>query len=258
MDNIQNKINEYYDWLKDKTALKKLNRGWFEIETPYLDRYNDYIQIYIKKDKENYILSDGGYTIEDLEDNGVNLNNEKRKEILKIIMNNFNISLQGDKSLTIEANESNFKLKKHGLIQSILAIGDMFYLSSPVIKSLFFEEVALWFKEKEIRAVKNINLTGKTGFKYPFDFAIAESKNEPERIIKVINNPTREKIIATTFSWEDTRAERQKENTNSVLYTFLNDKNIIDYNKTINPFRQYGIKTVIWSEREKYKKELIA
>jgi len=258
MDNIQNKINEYYDWLRDKTILKKLDKGWFEIETPYLDRDNDYIQIYIKKEGQTYILSDGGYTIDDLEDNGVNFNNEKRERILQIIMNNFNISKQNDKSLIIEANESNFKLKKHSLIQAILAIGDMFYLSSPIIKSLFFEEVALWFKQENIRTTKNINFTGKTGFKYPFDFVIPASNNSSERIIKVINNPTREKIIATAFSWEDTKSERQKEDTNSSLYAFLNDVDTIDKNKVIIPLQEYGIKPVLWSKRSEYKAELIA
>ena len=41
-------IRSYYDWLKAKTAWREIN-DWVEITTPYLDRHNDYIQIYLRQ-----------------------------------------------------------------------------------------------------------------------------------------------------------------------------------------------------------------
>ena len=45
-------IRSYYDWLKAKTSWREVN-GWVEITTPYLDRHNDYIQIYLRQQVRN-------------------------------------------------------------------------------------------------------------------------------------------------------------------------------------------------------------
>ena len=42
------------------------------------------------------------------------------------------------------ASENNFSLRKHSLIQAMLAVNDLFYLASPIITSLFREDVEAW------------------------------------------------------------------------------------------------------------------
>ena len=54
IDEIRKLIDEYTAWLKDKTALRQVG-DWIEITTPYLDRHNDYIQIYVKRENGNLI-----------------------------------------------------------------------------------------------------------------------------------------------------------------------------------------------------------
>jgi len=65
IDEIQTLLNQYLAWLKDKTALRQV-KEWIEITTPYLDRHNDYLQIYVKRENSGFFLTDDGYTIEDL------------------------------------------------------------------------------------------------------------------------------------------------------------------------------------------------
>jgi len=45
MSDIATLVDRYQAWLKDRTVLKQVN-GWTEITTPFLDRHNDYVQIY--------------------------------------------------------------------------------------------------------------------------------------------------------------------------------------------------------------------
>jgi Domain of unknown function DUF1828 len=52
------------------------------ITTPFVDRHNDYLQIYAKQENDRYILTDDNYIVEDLEQSGFNLGTIKRKEIL--------------------------------------------------------------------------------------------------------------------------------------------------------------------------------
>ncbi len=132
---IQKLLDQYLVWLKDKTQLRQLD-DWIEITTPYLDRHNDYIQIYAKKENNGYLLTDDAYTINDLEQSGCKLQSPKRQALLNMTLNGFGIQLH-NKALQVNASPGNFALRKHNLVQSILAVNDMFYLAAPMIESLF-------------------------------------------------------------------------------------------------------------------------
>lgn len=58
---------KYIDWLKQNISQYKVNDNTYRITLPFLDRNNDYVDIYIL-DKGNglYTITDDGYTISDL------------------------------------------------------------------------------------------------------------------------------------------------------------------------------------------------
>ena len=68
MDWINEKISEYYNWLKDNTAVREdKGTGWFAISTPFAGLFNDNIEIFVKKvSGSEIILSDDGETISNL------------------------------------------------------------------------------------------------------------------------------------------------------------------------------------------------
>ena len=49
IEEIERLLGQYVAWLKDRTSLRQLN-DWVEITTPYLDRHNDYLQIYARRE----------------------------------------------------------------------------------------------------------------------------------------------------------------------------------------------------------------
>ena len=67
---IEQLLSQYRAWLKDKTAVREINGAWVEITTPYLDRHNDALQIYAKREDTGYVLTDDSYTVHDLEASG--------------------------------------------------------------------------------------------------------------------------------------------------------------------------------------------
>jgi hypothetical protein len=94
---------------------------WIEITTPFLDRHNDYLQVYVKKENSRYTLTDDGYIIDDLEQCGCHVDPFKRQEILKRILNGFNVQ-QDNNALITYATDENFAVRKHSLIQAMLAV----------------------------------------------------------------------------------------------------------------------------------------
>ena len=229
-------------------------KDWAEITTPYLDRHNDYIQIYMKPTNGGFILTDDGYTLDDLQLSGCPIETPKRKKILETILNGFGVSLK-DNRIEVQANTGNFAIRKHNLVQSMLAVNDMFFLSSPTIQSLFFEDIAEWFDEADIRYTPRVKLAGHTGFDHLFDFVIPKTKSQPERIVQAINKPDRNTALKLVQAWNDTRETRTE---NSTAFAFLNDREQNISDNVSEALRSYEIEPVAWSEREKYRVQLAA
>lgn len=252
-EDIQHLLDAYYAWLKDKTALRQVDK-WVEITTPYLDRHNDYIQIYVRRENGGYVLTDDGYTIGDLERSGCRLQSAKRQGLLKMTLNGFGVQLH-DNRLEVHASADNFALRKHNLVQSVLAINDMFYLATPMVAGLFYEDVVSWLDLLEIRYTPKVKFTGKTGYDHLFDFVIPKSKHEPERIVQTVNRPNRDTAQAVIMSWIDTKEIRPAD---AKAFALLNDSEQPISSAVMDALRNYDVLPVAWSQREAVREQLAA
>ena len=250
---IQKLLEDYTAWLKDKTQLRQVEQ-WVEITTPYLDRHNDCIQIYARKSNGGYTLTDDGYTISDLEQSGCKLNSPKRQDLLKMTLNGFGVQMV-DQRLEVHASPDNFALRKHNLVQAILAVNDMFHLAVPVVASLFYEDVVAWLDLHDIRYTPKVKFMGKTGYDHLFDFVIPKSRKQPERILHAISRPSRDTAQSLAFSWIDTREVRSPE---SRAYAFLNDSEREASPSVTEALENYGVRSVRWSRRDAFREELAA
>lgn len=253
IDEVRTLLNEYLTWLKDKTSLRQLD-DWVEITTPYLDRHNDYLQIYAKKENGGYLLTDDGYIIEDLEQSGCSLDGERRQSLLKITLNGFGVQLHEGR-LEIRTSVDNFASRKHSLLQAMLAVNDLFYLARPVVASLFVEDVTAWLDLNDIRYTPRVKFTGKSGYDYMFDFVIPKSRQQPERIVQAINRPNKDAAQALAFAWHDTRDARSID---SKAYAFLNDADQSVPQSVLEALSRYDVAAVPWSMRESVRHDLVA
>jgi Domain of unknown function DUF1829/Domain of unknown function DUF1828 len=250
---IDRLIEGYWRWLRERSSLKQIN-DWTEITTPYLDRHNDYLQIYARKEGKNYIISDGGDTLADLEQCGCAIASPNRQTILKSILNGFGVE-HHEGQLQVHATPENFAVRKHNLIQAILSVHDMFFLASPTIEALFFEDVAGWLEAVDIRFTPRVKFAGKSGFDHMFDFVIPKSKSASERIIRAINSPSRTTALNFITAWLDTRDSRPEE---SKPFAFLNDAEKPVGGSITDALSNYGITPVEWSARDHFRESLAA
>ena len=117
---IQVMIKEYTDWLYSGFTAVKVGE-YYELTTPYLDRYNDHLQIYVQQTANGcYFLTDDGAIIRNLKSSGFSISRSpKRKDMLNRIARNFGVTINGD-CLEIVATKSNYPQKKHMLLQSMM------------------------------------------------------------------------------------------------------------------------------------------
>ena len=221
-----------------------MNGSWVEITTPYLDRHNDSLQIYARRENGGFLLTDDSYIIHDLASSGCSLDTEKRRALLQMTLNGFGVKLN-DEAIEVHATSDNFALRKHKLIQAMLAINDLFYLAKPVVESLFYEDVVAWLDVNDVRYTPNVKFTGTSGYDQRFDFVIPKSRKQPERIVQTLNRPTRDKALLFINAWSDTRQVRSAE---SKAFAVINDEQTVP-ESVIEAFRNYGIRPVLWNVR---------
>ena len=246
-------IDNYYKWLKEKTIPSQIE-DWVEITTPYIDRHNGYMQIYIKKSGDSFILTDDGHTIDDLLISGVKLDSPKRNELLKITLNGFGIMKDKNNVLYVNANIDDFSLKKHNLVQAMLAVNDMFYTANMHVTSLFFEDVKNWIDSNNVKYEENISFKGKSGFDRKFDFVIPKSENFHKRLIKVVSDLNKNTTDAFIIDWTDIKETILEE---SKAFVFTNDTDKVN-SKYLDAFKHYNIQPILWSNRKNFIEKLSA
>ena len=253
ISDVQSLLEQYWVWLRDKTTLREVG-DWVEITTPYIDRHNDRLQIYAQRQNGAYVLTDDGYTLADLEQSGCHIDSPKRQALLKMTLNGFGVQIR-ERALEVHASPDNFALRKHNLVQAMLSVNDLFYLASPVVASLFYEDVVAWLDLSEIRYTPKVSFTGKSGYPHLFDFVIPRSKQQPERVLRAISRPSRDTAQAMAFSWIDTKEVRSSE---SRAYAVLNDSEHAISESVLDAMRNYDVRPVLWSGREQVRQELAA
>ncbi len=250
----ENLMDRYVAWVREKITLRPVDDNWTEITRPYIDRHNDYLQIYMREKDGKILLSDDGHTIEDLLQSGCNLESRKRQQLLRQTLAGFGIQQNGN-DLETQATPHTFPMRKHDLVQAMLAVNDLFCLAVPMVTSLFFEDVEAWMDAADIRYVSGARFTGKSGFDHHFDFVIPKSRLRPERFVETVNVPTRSKAELLAFKWEDTKDARPSK---SEVYAIINDQDASVAEPVLEAMRRYEIIPVRWSLRAEAVKNLAA
>jgi len=254
INEVQQLLDQYWVWLKDKTKLREVGGEWVEITTPHLDRHNDYLQIYARRQSGGLVMTDDGYIIGDLIRGGCKLDSPKRQALLNMTLAGFGVQLVEGR-LELHASPENFALRKHNLLQAMLAVNDLFYLAIPMVASLFYEDVVSWLEASDVRYTPNVKFTGKSGYDHLFDFVIPKSRKQPERILHTITRPSKDTAEAAAFKWIDTRDVRSSD---SRAYALLNDQEQGVPQGVVDALTSYDIRSVVWSGREQVREELAA
>lgn len=239
---IQHYIDEYANWLRNEITFTKVGE-YYEINTPFLDIDNDYLQFYVKQNNNELFFTDDGYTINALEMTGIRITQSRKKQLL-LILNQYGVQLN-KKELTLKAPANEFAQKKHAFTQCLLRVSDMYMTSRNKVSSYFIDDIQDFFLQKEIFCMENVQFIGKSGFSHNYDFAIQRSKHKPERLCLAINNPSKSAMGNAIFAWDDTRPSRKAD---SQLIVFLNDTNTIGKG-VVEGFSNYNVNTIQWSER---------
>jgi len=242
-------MSQYFQWLKDRSAILEGKNDWVMMTSPFTGLFNDNIEIFLKKENSKIFMTDSGETLSNLELTGVNISKSKsRKEVLQRILLNYGIKLNESNELVVESDEKTFPQKKHNLISAIIEVNDLYVLSKHQVTSIFKEDVRAFLDEQEIVFTSDFISKGSSGLEFSFDFQIAHRKDEI--VIKCFNTINKMLFSSFLFTWDDIKPVREKISKKNVrAVAFLNDSNHAIKNEYIEAFGAKEADVVIWGER---------
>jgi hypothetical protein len=245
-------ISGYLGWLKQGLRINELESSC-QIATPFLDRHNDEIEIYVERCNGGLLLTDDGYTVADLLATGMKFHTPRRKAHLTSVLNGFGVRLTEDDEIQVLATPQDFPQKKHSLVQAILAVNDMFVMADEYVLSLFREDVAKFLEEREIPVFLDFKLSGRSGFDHRFDFGLPKTSRHPQRVLQAINQLTKDQATSFAFAVADVKSIRSEPLDACV---FLNDIEHPPSAENISALQAYDVKPLLWSQRQDVYKEL--
>jgi hypothetical protein len=191
---------EYTHWLKSNMLV--FDRGAHAVlSTPFLDPFNDGIEISVDHSCGEVVLHDSGKTIENLLDMGVRIDtSERRQAIIQNAISGCGVRLNQNR-LEIIVSPSNRAQRMHFLVTAILRLNDLWMTASPRTVTDFFEIVKEYFDEHEILYTANKVIPGRT-VEHPIDFIIPLPRGK-DRLIKLLPRPSLQTAKVASFTWVD-------------------------------------------------------
>lgn len=223
--------NNYYDWLKRNLDFNDDTNDFISITTPFVDINFDNITLYTKSfsSGNSFVLTDLGDTLFNLEMAGIQINKRtKREEILINILNNFGIKRKNNQ-LIIETDLEHFALAKTSLVQAIVNVYDLVFLSRNNVIETFSEIFDNFLTKNEIRFIKNISLPiSGISASANFNFAIPSNGKSSEKFIKTINGSNNSEEMSKLFNYDVQKSQLSKPNSTFMLVINDNEKEVKD------------------------------
>jgi hypothetical protein len=101
--------------------MPEINGQWAELTTPFLDRHNDYLQLYVRREGDGFLMTDDGHVTNELITAGIDLKNCQSRQRLQKILDGFGVELEGDQ-LWVYCTPEDFEVKKQSLVQAMLTL----------------------------------------------------------------------------------------------------------------------------------------
>lgn len=115
-------LEVYSSWLKQNMSQRD-NDGVISLVLPYLDKDNDFIEIYIVKEENGFTLTDDGETLNSLEMEGVSFSKDSEK--LNSILDSFGV-LREENELIVKCQFNELALKIHMLSLCMMQVSNYF------------------------------------------------------------------------------------------------------------------------------------
>ncbi len=132
-------INEFREKVCKEINLNKEGKNRYIVLTPFMFDDGDHLPIILKKENEQWYLSDEGHTFMHVSYDEIDLDRGPRRKIIDDILLSYGIeNREGELRSYIEDND--FGDTMYSFIQGLIKITDISYLKRERVRSTFFDD----------------------------------------------------------------------------------------------------------------------
>lgn len=254
---------EYFTWVKENHRFYNLKPTTSEIQTPFLDSYGDNISFSIiaENNGNKFKLTDLGYTIWNLEANGINVTNKKnlRTQLLQSVLQFEGAKIEGDKEIVKETTKNHLGQAIHDMTQLLIRLSDLSLVHKRNVRNLFEQDVEEYFAvhREQYRFFPSLSVQGKSNLLHKFNYLFFSSDNS-QKLVRVQNSIAKNSVDSILTSWLDTSQLRQEQyGEHNKLEIIVNGQNYHSINEEyIVAFDEYNIGLINFDDKDQLLEKL--
>ncbi|WP_435005142.1 DUF1828 domain-containing protein [Tundrisphaera lichenicola] len=254
---VKDLLKTYLEWLGTQASQEQLDGGWSSITLPYLDRHNDYLQVFIREEFEGVRITDDGRIIRDLANIGCDLKavGTKRRRLASTILRGMGLDIDAIDTgeITTNAVNGDFAGKLHSVLMSMMAIDGLAVASPPNIAAIFKDDVVDWLRALNIDFQDGATYRGHSGNNHKFDFLVRSKTEGPSKILQVLSKPDRMHVQSFTYEVIDTLQAVQ--GVPPDFFALYSDSQPLPQHLR-NALYSHRIEPVQWSERDALRRRI--
>ena len=242
---MEDMISDYRSWLqKEPTILRDSSTGWSVVPTPFVGLFNDLMEIFVKENGDDILLSDDGATLWNAESAGFDEDKPENKALLNLVLARYDVTLNDENHIIKRIRKEHFNQGKYGLSMAMLAINDMASKGG----SIFQRNVKFQMLSQEVNALPQIQIRGRSGIDFTFDYIVSRPK--VEYIIQSVSNLDMSVLASFVFGIEDVSDFRRLASEKDVKGIII----VNDIDKAVNKdylraLTSRNMEYVLWSSR---------
>lgn len=265
MKSVDTELNEisknWIDLIANETKFNRLENKKIQVSTPYTDSFGDGLVFNVVADDHNkYTLTDEGYTIWNLQNNGVNLkqkNSNRWRILLSIIKpDNFMVG-QKDEIFKTDLLKKDLPQAITDFVQILINVSDIAYMNRTNTAGIFFDDAKNYFyaRRTQFSFIPSIYTDGKSNLKYKFEYLFTTEPNN-FKLTKLYNTLSKNSMDAIIGIWSDTvNATKENYGNNTTFNVLLNG-----ISDTEQPFieglQQHDIRVIDFQNKNQVNEQL--
>jgi hypothetical protein len=115
------------------------------------------------------------------------------------------------------------------------------------VLSLFKEDVEKFLETNQIPVFPDFKLSGRSGFDHKFDFGLPKTQSKPQRVIRAVNDLTKDQALSFAFAVADVSVLRTEP---LAAFAFVNDSDHPPNEDNLAAIKAYKIEPLMWSKRQ--------
>ncbi|MCV3742398.1 DUF1828 domain-containing protein [Lentilactobacillus hilgardii] len=256
---IDSIATDWLEFVKKSNEFRMASNDELRVNTPFTDPFGDSISLMITQNDSLYTVTDQGYTLWNLQLQGVDLKDKhshRYKNLISVLKRN-NAVLSKNNQISKTGDRSDLPQVISDLTQTIIQVSDLIYLNRTNTRSVFLDDVSTYFNSQTSRFsfLKGMSMQGQSNLKYNIDYIFNTTINDRE-FVNVYNNLSKSLVEQLIGIWMDTIHYRESHNQENVPFNIIVPQVAESQKKFVDSLSMHNISVIPFNDRTIIHKKL--